>query len=79
MMGALQSHRGVQRLYVQQTRLSILAIYTTEANGTCDSKRLAPHLPSLQSQVIPEILLPIPHSGDLGVPHLLLQLEDAVH
>jgi hypothetical protein len=23
--------------------------------------------------------LPVPHSGDLGVPHLLLQLEHAVH
>lgn len=23
--------------------------------------------------------LPVPHSGDLGVPHLLLQLENAVH
>jgi hypothetical protein len=24
-------------------------------------------------------LLPVPHPGDLGMPHLLLQLEDTVH
>jgi len=24
-------------------------------------------------------LLPVPHPGDLGMPHLLLQLEDSVH
>jgi len=25
------------------------------------------------------LLLPVPHAGDLGMPHLLLQLENAVH
>jgi len=38
-----------------------------------------PFLSTIRLSTFARSLLSVPHSGDLGMPHLLLQLENAVH
>jgi hypothetical protein len=72
--GVITKHRHVR---------GQLGVQHAYRRSICTEGMYAPKLAGITTANRPRhtnnALLPVPHPGDLGMPHLLLQLEDTVH